>query len=304
MSFHVKKFCHKKGLGLDSIFYPYKQKFVVDFKIADTAAGPGISVLAGAPSVLQQHRQVHHAVIPHGRSGRSSVSGIVATVFGATGRIGSQVIIPYRCDQYDLMYLRPMGDLGQLLFFEWDCRDKDSIRRAVEHSNVVINLVGKEWETRNFKFEDEFINIPQSIAQISREAGVETLIHISHLNANMKSPSKYLRTKAVGEKVVREEFPNAIILKPSEMFGREDRFLNHYANMRWFGGVPLIALGKKTVKQPVYVVDVAKAIINAIKNPDAKGKTYALAGLSRKAVTAPSLEVSKARLDGALSNLG
>ncbi|XP_033370421.1 NADH dehydrogenase [ubiquinone] 1 alpha subcomplex subunit 9, mitochondrial isoform X2 [Parus major] len=253
-------------------------------------AGHGASVLTAAPLVLQQHRQVHHAVIPHGRSGRSSVSGIVATVFGATGflgryvvnrlgRIGSQVIIPYRCDQYDLMYLRPMGDLGQLLFMEWDCRDKDSIRRAVEHSNVVINLIGKEWETKNFKFEDEFVNIPQNIAHISKEAGVEKFIHISHLNANMKSPSKYLRVKAVGEEVVREEFPDAIILKPSEMFGREDRFLNHYANMRWFGGVPLIALGKKTVKQPVYVVDVAKAIINAIKNPDAKGKTYALAGL-------------------------
>ncbi|XP_010573635.1 PREDICTED: NADH dehydrogenase [ubiquinone] 1 alpha subcomplex subunit 9, mitochondrial isoform X2 [Haliaeetus leucocephalus] len=255
-------------------------------------AGPGISVLAVAPSVLQQHHQVHHAVIPHGRSGRSSVSGIVATVFGATGflgryvvnrlgRIGSQVIIPYRCDQYDLMYLRPMGDLGQLLFLEWDCKDKDSIRRAVEHSNVVINLVGKEWETKNFSFEDEFVNIPKNIAQITREAGVETLIHISHLNASMKSPSKYLRSKAVGENVVREEFPDAIILKPSEMFGREDRFLNHYANMRWFGGVPLISLGKKTVKQPVYVVDVAKAIINAIKDPDAKGKTYALAGPNR-----------------------
>ncbi|NXN22897.1 NDUA9 dehydrogenase, partial [Nycticryphes semicollaris] len=254
--------------------------------------GPGISVLAAAPSVLHQHCQVHHAVIPHGRSGRSSVSGIVATVFGATGflgryvvnrlgRIGSQVIIPYRCDQYDLMYLRPMGDLGQLLFLEWDCKDKDSIRRAVEHSNVVINLVGKEWETKNFNFEDEFVNIPKSIAQITREAGVEKFIHISHLNANMKSPSKYLRSKAVGEKAVREEFPDAIILKPSEMFGREDRFLNHYANMRWFGGVPLISLGKKTVKQPVYVVDVAKAIINAIQDPDAKGKTYALAGPKR-----------------------
>uniref|UniRef100_A0A8D2N535 NADH dehydrogenase [ubiquinone] 1 alpha subcomplex subunit 9, mitochondrial n=1 Tax=Zonotrichia albicollis TaxID=44394 RepID=A0A8D2N535_ZONAL len=253
-------------------------------------AGHGISVLTAAPSALQQHRQVHHAVIPHGRSGRSSVSGIVATVFGATGflgryvvnrlgRIGSQVIIPYRCDQYDLMYLRPMGDLGQLLFMEWDCRDKESIRRAVEHSNVVINLIGKEWETKNFKFEDEFVNIPQSIAQISKEAGVEKFIHISHLNASMKSPSKYLRNKAVGEKTVREQFPDAVILKPSEMFGREDRFLNHYANMRWFGGVPLVSLGKKTVKQPVYVVDVAKAIINAIKNPDAKGKTYALAGL-------------------------
>ena len=110
---------------------------------------------------------------------------------------------------------------------------------------MVINLVGKEWETKNFSFEDEFVNIPKSIAQITREAGVETLIHISHLNASMKSPSKYLRSKAVGEKAVREEFPDAVIMKPSEMFGREDRFLNHYANMRWFGGVPLISLGKK-----------------------------------------------------------
>ncbi|OXB52879.1 hypothetical protein ASZ78_014106, partial [Callipepla squamata] len=165
-----------------------------------------VSCGISASSVLQQHHQVHHSVIPHGRSGRSSVSGIVATVFGATGflgryvvnrlgRIGSQIIIPYRCDQYDLMYLRQMGDLGQLLFLEWDPKDKYCIRRAVEHSNVVINLVGKEWETKNFSFEDEFVNIPKSIAQITGEAGVETFIHISHLNASTKSPSKYLRSK-------------------------------------------------------------------------------------------------------------
>ncbi|XP_006123105.2 NADH dehydrogenase [ubiquinone] 1 alpha subcomplex subunit 9, mitochondrial isoform X2 [Pelodiscus sinensis] len=253
-------------------------------------AGSGIAA-SGSP-VLQQHRDVHYAVIPHGRSGRSSVSGIVATVFGATGflgryvvnrlgRIGSQIIIPYRCDQYDLMHLRLMGDLGQILFMDWDSRDKDSTRRALEHSNVVINLVGQEWETKNFSFEDEFVNIPRNIAQTTREAGVEKLIHISHLNADMKSPSKYLRNKAVGEKVVREEFPDAIIMKPSEIFGREDRFFNYYANMRFFGGVPLIALGKKTEKQPVYVVDVAKAIISAIHDPDAKGKTYALTGPHR-----------------------
>ncbi|XP_053110434.1 NADH dehydrogenase [ubiquinone] 1 alpha subcomplex subunit 9, mitochondrial isoform X2 [Hemicordylus capensis] len=250
-------------------------------------------VCALASPVLQQHRQVHYSVIPHGRSGRSSVSGIVATVFGASGflgryvvnhlgRIGSQVIIPYRCEQYDIMYLRPMGDLGQLIFMEWDSRDKDSTRRALEHSNVVINLVGKEWETSNFKYEDTFVNIPREIAKLSKEAGVEKLIHISHLNADMKSPSKYLRNKAIGEKAVREEFPDAIIMKPSEIFGREDRFFNHYANTRWFVGIPLIAFGKKTVKQPIYVVDVAKAIINAIKDPDSKGKTYALTGLAAR----------------------
>uniref|UniRef100_A0A673ILP4 NADH dehydrogenase [ubiquinone] 1 alpha subcomplex subunit 9, mitochondrial n=1 Tax=Sinocyclocheilus rhinocerous TaxID=307959 RepID=A0A673ILP4_9TELE len=183
------------------------------------------------------------------------------------GRMGSQIVIPHRCDQYDLMYLRPMGDMGQIIFMEWDARDKESIKR---------------WETRNYKFEDVFVSMPQQIARAAREAGIRKFIHTSHLNADIRSPSKYLRNKAVGEAVVWEEFPDAIIMKPSECFGREDRFLNHFANMRWFGkAVPLIAIGKKTFKQPVHVVDVAKAIVNAIKDPDANGKTYALVGPNR-----------------------
>uniref|UniRef100_A0AAR2LW49 NADH dehydrogenase [ubiquinone] 1 alpha subcomplex subunit 9, mitochondrial n=1 Tax=Pygocentrus nattereri TaxID=42514 RepID=A0AAR2LW49_PYGNA len=242
---------------------------------------------------MVQHRQIHHALIPKGKGGRSSSSGIAATVFGASGflgryvvnrlgRIGSQIVIPHRCDQYDVMYLRPMGDLGQIIFMEWDARDKESIKRAIAHSNVVINLVGREWETSNYKFEDVFVTIPQQIAKASREAGVTKFIHMSHLNADIRSPSKYLRNKAVGEIAVRDEFPDAIIMKPSEFFGREDRFFNHFANMRWFGkAVPLIAMGKKTVKQPCHVVDVAKAIVNAIKDPDTNGKTYALVGPNR-----------------------
>ncbi|KAM9672366.1 NADH dehydrogenase [ubiquinone] 1 alpha subcomplex subunit 9, mitochondrial [Trichechus inunguis] len=245
------------------------------------------SVFHGPPQC-----QLHHAVMPHGKGGRSSVSGVVATVFGATGflgryivnhlgRMGSQVIIPYRCDAYELMYLRPMGDLGQIIFLEWNGRDKDSIRRAVEHSNVVINLVGREWETRNFDYDDVFVKIPQAIAQVSKEAGVERLIHVSHLNADIKSPSRYLRNKAVGEKEVRDAFPEVTIIKPSDIFGREDRFLNYFAGIRWFGGVPLVVLGLKTEKQPVYVVDVSKGIVNAIKDPDARGKTFAFTGPNR-----------------------
>ncbi|XP_041114065.1 NADH dehydrogenase [ubiquinone] 1 alpha subcomplex subunit 9, mitochondrial-like [Polyodon spathula] len=246
-----------------------------------------------AISVVIQQRKIHNAVIPRGKGGRSSFSGIAATVFGATGflgryvvnrlgRIGSQVVIPHRCDQYDVMYLRPMGDLGQIIFLDWDARDKDSISRALAHSNVVINLVGREWETSNYRFEDVYVNIPKEIARAAKEAGIEKFIHMSHLNADIRSSSKYLRTKAVGEEAVREEFPDAIIMKPSEIYGREDRFFNHFANMRWFGrAVPLIAMGKKTEKQPVYVVDVAKAIVNAIKDPDSNGKTYALVGPNR-----------------------
>ncbi|KAM6946487.1 NADH dehydrogenase [ubiquinone] 1 alpha subcomplex subunit 9, mitochondrial [Aplochiton taeniatus] len=250
-------------------------------------------VVLSAVPVTVQRRKVHHAVIPKGKGGRSSSSGVAATVFGATGflgryvvnrlgRTGSQIIIPHRCDQYDLMYFRPMGDLGQIIFMDWDARNKDSIKQALEHSNVVINLVGREWETSNYGFEDVFVNIPQQIAKATRQAGITKLVHMSHLNADIRSPSKYLRNKAVGETAVRDEFPDAIIMKPSEIFGREDRFFNHFANMRWFGrAVPLISMGKKTEKQPVHVVDVAKAIISAIKDPDANGKTYALVGPNR-----------------------
>ncbi|XP_077324702.1 NADH dehydrogenase [ubiquinone] 1 alpha subcomplex subunit 9, mitochondrial [Lithobates pipiens] len=253
---------------------------------------PPISSLAASVPVILQQRNVHHAVIPHGKPGRSAVSGVVATVFGATGflgryvvnrlgRIGSQIVIPYRCDQYDIMYLRPMGDLGQIQFVEWNPRDKESTLQALQCSNVVINLVGREWETRNFSYEDVFVTIPKNIALLAKEAGVEKFIHVSHLNADIKSPSKYLRNKAIGEEAVREVIPEAIIVKPSEIFGREDKLLNYYANMRWFGGVPLMAYGKKTVKQPIYVADVARAIVNIAKDPDSLGKTYALAGPNR-----------------------
>uniref|UniRef100_G3S167 NADH dehydrogenase [ubiquinone] 1 alpha subcomplex subunit 9, mitochondrial n=1 Tax=Gorilla gorilla gorilla TaxID=9595 RepID=G3S167_GORGO len=260
---------------------------VVELSFCSAITAIATSVCHGPPC-----RQLHHALIPHGKGGRSSVSGIVATVFGATGflgryvvnhlgRMGSQVIIPYRCDKYDIMHLRPMGDLGQLLFLEWDARDKDSIRRVVQHSNVVINLIGRDWETKNFDFEDVFVKIPQAIAQLSKEAGVEKFIHVSHLNANIKSSSRYLRNKAVGEKVVRDAFPEAIIIKPSDIFGREDRFLNSFASMHRFGPIPLGSLGWKTVKQPVYVVDVSKGIVNAVKDPDANGKSFAFVGPSR-----------------------
>uniref|UniRef100_A0A4W5JT75 NADH dehydrogenase [ubiquinone] 1 alpha subcomplex subunit 9, mitochondrial n=1 Tax=Hucho hucho TaxID=62062 RepID=A0A4W5JT75_9TELE len=230
------------------------------------------------PSLMLPNIPSTCSQIPRGKWGRSSSSGVAATVFGATGflgrcvvnrlgRMGSQIVIPHRCDQYDLMYLRPMGDLGQIIFMEWDARNKDSIRKALAHSNVVINLVGREWET----------NIPQQIAKATRDAGITKLIHISHLNADIRSPSKYLRNKVLT--AVRDEFPDAI-MKPAEMFGREDRFFNYFT-CAGLGMLSLISMGKKTVKQPVHVVDVAKAIINAIKDPDANGKTYALVGPNR-----------------------
>lgn len=94
------------------------------------------------------------------------------------------MVIPYRGDHYDCMHLKPLGDLGQIIFHPFDLRDEDSIRRCVKYSNVVINLIGREYETKNFSFEDVNVKGARMIARICKESGVERFIHLSCLNAN------------------------------------------------------------------------------------------------------------------------
>ncbi|XP_022088368.1 NADH dehydrogenase [ubiquinone] 1 alpha subcomplex subunit 9, mitochondrial-like [Acanthaster planci] len=231
----------------------------------------------------------HHSLTPKGRGGRSSFSGTVAAVFGASGflgqyvvcrlgREGSQVMIPHRCDHYYLMHYKVMGDLGQILFRQCNLRDLDLIADIMKHCNVVINLVGKDYETRNFSFEDTHIEGARNLARIAKKMGVNRFIHVSALNADMGSPSKFLRTKAAGETVVRAEYPDATILRPAQMFGREDRYFNHFANQRFFGGVPLFFSAGHIVKRPVYVADVGQAVMEAIRNPETAGMTFELVG--------------------------
>merc|ERR1712046_40369 len=103
--------------------------------------------------------------VPSGRGGRSSVSGIQAAVFGATGRlgrypvnrlgrVGSQVVIPYRGDEHDIRHLKVMGDYGQLVFVPFHLKDTASVGNITKHSNVCINLMGQEFATSNFSLEE------------------------------------------------------------------------------------------------------------------------------------------------------
>lgn len=116
------------------------------------------------------------AAMRRGTGGRSSFNGIVATVFGATGFVGrylcnklgksgTQMILPYRGDDSDVIRLKVTGDLGQVLFHFYNLEDVPSIREAVKHSNVVINLVGRDFETKNFKFRDVHSNGAERIAR-------------------------------------------------------------------------------------------------------------------------------------------
>ncbi|CAF4018047.1 unnamed protein product, partial [Rotaria magnacalcarata] len=183
-----------------------------------------------------------------GGGGRSSFSGIVATVFGAQGFVGgatvnrlakegSQIIVPYRGDTYHLRELRVLGDLGQILFSPINGKDEASIRRALQHSNVVINLIGRSSETRNYSFDDVHVKLAGTIARLARECGVQRLIHFSALNASpnppaiiVRKPSKFLQSKYAGELAVREEFPDATIFRPSAIYGNQhsDGFIAYH----------------------------------------------------------------------------
>lgn len=225
-----------------------------------------------------------------GAGGRSSFSGVVATVFGSTGflgryvlnrlgRGGNQIIVPYRGDEHDYRHLRLMGDLGQMMFFDYNLKDPESVAKVLKNSNCVINLIGRQYETRNFSFDDVHATGAQVIAKAAKEAGVKRLIHVSALNASEDSPSKFLQSKARGEMAVREEFPEATIVRPATCFGHEDHFLNYYAYLRKLPlGVPLIDGGMKTTKIPVYIADVAQAIVNAIHEDESIGQTFELVG--------------------------
>lgn len=241
------------------------------------------------------------AAMRRGTGGRSSFNGMVATVFGASGmlgsivcnrlgRMGTQVIVPYRGDHYDILPLKLVGDLGQVLFFPYNLRDEESIRKAMRYSNVVINVTGRDWETKNFKYDDIHVTGPRTIARIARESGIKRLIHFSALNSSpnpkgiiLPKGSAFLRSKYYGEEAVREEFPDCTIFRPADMWGQRDKFLQYYAH-RWRRNLTSIALwdaGENTIKQPVYASDVATGVINALKDSDTMGKTYDCVGPNR-----------------------
>lgn len=241
-----------------------------------------------------------------GKGGRSSFSGSVVTVFGSSGffgkyvvnrlgRTGCQVICPYRGDPYAMKELKLMGDLGQILFTPFHLEDEESLRKSMQYSNVVINLIGKINETRNFSYDDVHVKGAQRIARIARECGVEKLLHFSALNASAKPEghilsegSEFLRSKHFGELAVREEFPGAIIFRPADMFGQGDNFLALYARAyRRLAGpnqsvtIPLYKLGKKTVKQPVFASDVGDGVLKALFDSESAGKTFDIVGPHR-----------------------
>jgi len=235
-------------------------------------------------------RRVHLAKpmsVYHG--GRAHVSGIVATVFGATGylgryvvadlgSIGSQIIIPYRGDGENTRHLKLAGDLGQIVPIPVNLWDDAALQRSVARSNVVVNLVGSKMETTNYNFNDAHVKTTHRIAKFAAEAGVERFIQMSCLGADVNSPSKWIASKAESEEVARDFFPNATILRLGPVFGGQDRFLNTFADLLSLSpALPLVNGGQSRI-QPIFCGDVATAIMQAIVLPESQGQTYHIGG--------------------------
>jgi uncharacterized protein YbjT (DUF2867 family) len=175
-------------------------------------------------------------------------------------------------------FLKLKGDVGQVGLVNITLDDETLLPAFVTDNDAVVNLVGILAERGTQRFEMAHHIGPARLARLAREAGVPRFIHISAIGADTRSSSAYARTKAAGEAAVRDAFPTATILRPSVVFGPEDRFFNRLGSIAAVSPViPLIG-GGETRLQPVYVGDVADAIVRVIDDPATAGRTYELGG--------------------------
>ena len=209
-----------------------------------------------------------------------------AVIFGGTGFIGRQVVrelaemglqikiatrVPERA-----YFLRPQGNVGQIVPIACDYSE-EAISNIVSGCDYVVNTIGILFEKSKNGFQKTHVQIPKMIATAASQHKVKSFVHVSAL-ACERGTSKYAHTKLAGEQEILQACPSATILRPSVVFGEDDSFFNMFAEMScYLPFLPLIG-GGKTKFEPVYVGDVADAVIYALKNASTKGHIYELCG--------------------------
>jgi uncharacterized protein YbjT (DUF2867 family) len=171
-----------------------------------------------------------------------------------------------------------MGVVGQIMPVQANLRYPDSVVRAVDGADAVVNLVGILYETGRQSFDAVQAEGPRAVAKAAARAGITSVVQMSAIGADAASPAAYAQTKAAGEKAVLAEVPSAVILRPSIVFGPEDNFFNQFAGLaRMLPALPLIG-GGETKFQPVFVGDVAEAVARALEGGATAGAAYELGG--------------------------
>jgi NADH dehydrogenase len=215
------------------------------------------------------------------------MQGLV-TVFGGSGFIGNQVTralaragyrIRVAVRRPGLGYKLPlMGDVGQVEVVQANLRNPASIGRALDGAEACVNLVGLLYETGRQRFAGLHAEGAKEIAAACAARGITRLVQMSALGADPNSLSKYARTKAEGEAAVRKLAPQAVILRPSVVFGVDDQFFNRFAALASLLPVMPLPGGGATRFQPVFVGDLAAAVVAAVRDPAAAGKTFEIGG--------------------------
>jgi uncharacterized protein YbjT (DUF2867 family) len=210
------------------------------------------------------------------------------TVFGGSGFLGREIVRRLAADgalvriavrhPERAALLAKIGRAGQITAVRADVWDEATVGPALAGADAAVNTVGHYVERSDASFEAIHGQGAMHVAKAATAAGVRRLVHISGIGADPASPSPYVRARATGERLVREAFHGATILRPSVMFGPEDAFLNTLAGLaRVMPAIPLFGSGEVKL-QPVYVNDVAAAVAKALAMPEAQGKAYELGG--------------------------
>ena len=211
----------------------------------------------------------------------------LVTVFGGSGFLGRHVVCALAKLGYRVRvavrrpelagFLQPLGSVGQIHAMQANVRHPASVEAAAREADVVINLVGILFERGRQTFDAVQSTGAETVALAAASVGAR-MIQVSAIGADESAPSRYARSKALGEKLVLSAAPSAVILRPSVLFGPEDDFFNKFAAIARFSpALPLVG-GGHTRFQPIFAGDVASAIVAAIEGHAKDGEIYEVGG--------------------------
>jgi NADH dehydrogenase len=212
-------------------------------------------------------------------------SPMLVTVFGGSGFLGRHVVRALARRGYRIrvavrrpnlaLFLQPLGVVGQIDFVQANLRYPESVARAVEGADAVVNLVGILQESGRQTFADVHAAGTKAVADSARP-GIP-FVQVSALGADPESKSDYARSKAAAEEAVQAAHPDAVILRPSVLFGQGDSFFNRFASL--VRALPILPLaGADTRFQPAYAGDVAEAVVRGVDRTIPGGRLYELGG--------------------------
>lgn len=210
----------------------------------------------------------------------------LVTIYGGSGFIGRyiarrmakagwRVRVAVR-NPNEAIFVRPYGVVGQVEPVLCNIRDDASVRAAMQGAEAVVNCVGILVEKGRNRFDPVQAEGAARVARLAAEEGVARMVQISAIGADADAPSDYAASKGEGEMAVQKYMPDAVILRPSIVFGPEDDFFNRFAGMARNSPV-LPVVGQDIRFQPVYVDDVAQAAVLGVMGK-AEGGIYELGG--------------------------